>query len=374
MDPLDGNSSDKVSFHETIKRTEEFRSQIDLDGHFKWIADSALYTKDRLLKNNDYFWVTRVPEMITEAKNLVEKPSKEIHWTNVGNGYKISSFDSSYGNIRQRWLLVFSEQAYAREKKTLEKKIIRESEKLERETWHFGNQIFYCKKDAIKAMEKFKKGYKLHNISGTVSCVDKHASRGKPKKGAEKVLVGYKVEAFFERDNVEIERILNRKGRFILATNNLDTESYKNEQILEEYKEQQNVEGGFRFLKDPWFMVDSIFLKLPKRIEALMMIMTLTLLVYNVGQYRLRQQLKMQKTTVPNQLGKRVQNPTLRWIFQIMEGIGTVHFYDESLSRVIKEVVTNINAIRKKIIYLFGETAVKIYGLIPKTQMEGLGM
>jgi len=205
-------------------------------------------------------------------------------------------------------------------------------------------------------MEKFKKGYKLHNISGTVSCVDKHASRGKPKKGAEKVLVGYKVEAFFERDNVEIERILNRKGRFILATNNLDTESYKNEQILEEYKEQQNVEGGFRFLKDPWFMVDSIFLKLPKRIEALMMIMTLTLLVYNVGQYRLRQQLKMQKTTVPNQLGKRVQ------------------IYNESLSRVIKEVVTNINAIRKKIIYLFGETAVKIYGLIPKTQMEGLRM
>lgn len=46
MDPLNGNSSDKVSFHETIKRVEEFRSQIDTETPFKWIADSALYTKD----------------------------------------------------------------------------------------------------------------------------------------------------------------------------------------------------------------------------------------------------------------------------------------------------------------------------------------
>lgn len=27
MDPLDGNSSDKVSFHETIKKVEDFRAQ-----------------------------------------------------------------------------------------------------------------------------------------------------------------------------------------------------------------------------------------------------------------------------------------------------------------------------------------------------------
>jgi transposase len=126
------------------------------------------------------------------------------------------------------------------------------------------------------------------------------------------------------------------------------------------------VERGFRFLKDPWFMVDSIFLKLPRRIEALMMIMTLTLLVYNVGQYRLRQQLKKEKDTLPNQLGKQTQSPTLRWIFQIMEGVGLVHFYNESFTEIAREVITNINALRKKIIYLFGEAAAKIYGLIPK--------
>jgi transposase len=374
MGPLDGNSSDKVSFHETIKNVEAFRAQVNLDGHFKWIADSALYTKERLLRNNDYFWVTRVPETITEAKKLIEMASEEIDWTDAGNGYRIAKFESLYGEIKQRWLLVFSEQAYDREKKTLEKKVFREEEKLKQVLWHFSKQVFHCEKDAAKALEAIRKGYKLHNIVGTATPVNKHAKRGKPKKGVEKVLIGYTVEASFERDNVEIEKILNRKGRFILATNELDIDGYKDEQILNEYKAQQDVEGGFRFLKDPWFMVDSIFLKLPKRIEALMMIMTLTLLVYNVGQYRLRQSLKTEETTLPNQLGKQVQNPTLRWIFQIMEGIGLVQFYNGSLSQIVREVITNINAVRKKIIFLFGATAVKIYGLIPKTCAEGLGI
>ncbi|MCC5791507.1 MAG: IS1634 family transposase, partial [Legionellaceae bacterium] len=47
-----------------------------------------------------------------------------------------------------------------------------------------------------------------------------------------------------------------------------------NEKILTQYKEQQVVEGGFRFLKDPWFMIDSFFVKTRRRIEALMTIMT----------------------------------------------------------------------------------------------------
>jgi transposase len=101
--------------------------------------------------------------------------------------------------------------------------------------------------------------------------INKYTKHGKPKENAEKVLIGYKIEVSFELNNVEMEKILNRKARFILATNDLDVDGYKDEQILDEYKAQQAVESRFRFLKDPWFMVDSIFLKLPKRIEALMM-------------------------------------------------------------------------------------------------------
>jgi transposase len=147
-----------------------------------------------------------------------------------------------------------------------------------------------------------------------------------------------------------------------LATNDLDIEHYTDEQMLTEYKEQQNVEGGFRFLKDPWFMVDSIFLKSPRRIESLMMVMTLCLMVYNIAQYKLRKLLQEQNETLPNQLGKEIKKPTVRWIFQLMEGISIVRFYRKT-GKLIKEVITNVTGLRKKIIRMFGKTAIEMYGL-----------
>ncbi|MCL6756057.1 MAG: hypothetical protein M3A24_02685, partial [Candidatus Rhabdochlamydia oedothoracis] len=71
---------------------------------------------------------------------------------------------------------------------------------------------------------------------------------------------------------------------------------------------------------------------------------------------------------------KEETNPTLRWIFQVMEGIGVVYFYDESLSYTIREVITNLNELRKKIILLFGEIAARMYGLIQKNRAVGLEM
>nr|CAA6825947.1 MAG: Group II intron reverse transcriptase/maturase [uncultured Thiotrichaceae bacterium] len=92
-----------------------------------------------------------------------------------------------------------------------------------------------------------------------------------------------------------------------------------------------------------------------KRIEALMMVMTLCLLVYNVTQYRLREALKTQQETLPNQLNKPIQNPTLRWIFQLMEGISIVTLSDTMGPD--QKFVTNLNEVRQKVILLFGKTA-----------------
>ncbi len=69
------------------------------------------------------------------------------------------------------------------------------------------------------------------------------------------------------------------------------------------------------------FLTDSVFLKSPKGIEALGLIMGLCLLVYTLGQRQLRQTLKQLQKTVPNQLGRPTQSPTLRWIFQCFQSI-----------------------------------------------------
>jgi hypothetical protein len=117
-----------------------------------------------------------------------------------------------------------------------------------------------------------------------------------------------------------------RCGRFILATNVLDAAVLSAADALREYKAQQGVERGFRFLKDPLFFADSVFLKSPKRIAALGMIMALCLLLYNLGQRQLRQALAQQDETIPNQLGKPTSSPTLRWVFQCFMAVHLVVF------------------------------------------------
>ena len=39
--------------------------------------------------------------------------------------------------------------------------------------------------------------------------------------------------------------------------------------------------------------------------------------------------LKEKNETLSDQINKAVQNPTLRWIFQIMEGVSVVHFFEK---------------------------------------------
>jgi transposase len=72
------------------------------------------------------------------------------------------------------------------------------------------------------------------------------------------------------RENQElITQQQNSCDRFILATNILDTIELESEEILKIYKEQQSTERGFRFIKDPLFFADSLFVKNPETVNQL---------------------------------------------------------------------------------------------------------
>ena len=142
MEPLSGNSSDKTSFHETISRVRKFQKELKACNDFFWIADSALYSAEKLLACPEVHWLSRVPENIKECAKLVSLSSEQVAWVNSGNGYKWSEFCCTYGGIKQRWLLVFSQQAYDREKKTLMKRVKKEKDEFTKACWHLNNQLF----------------------------------------------------------------------------------------------------------------------------------------------------------------------------------------------------------------------------------------
>ena len=166
----------------------------------------------------------------------------------------------------------------------------------------------------------------------------------------------YKVKANFERDETKIECEKNKKGKFIIASNDVKIDS---NEALKEYKGQQSVERGFRFLKDPLFFVSSVFLKKPERIVSLGMIMVLSLLVYSVAQFKLRKALEEKKESIPNQLGKQTMKPTMRRVFQMFDGISLLIVLENEVEKIVG--VLNLIEIQRKIFALLCEDYKKMY-------------
>ena len=126
------------------------------------------------------------------------------------------------------------------------------------------------------------------------------------------------------------------------------------------YKEQNKAERGYRFLKDPLFFVSSLFVKTPKRIMALLMVMLLSLLVYGIAERRMGACLAEQKETLPNQIHQEIEAPTLRLLSQLLYGI---HCLKISTVKQSHQVIDGLTPLRQKILSLFGPTVANIYSL-----------
>jgi transposase len=180
--------------------------------------------------------------------------------------------------------------------------------------------------------------------------------RGRPRNG-EKLLEVHQIEAEIEFNAAKVAEAKSKLGRFILATNDLNLDPNT---ILSYYKGQQAVERGFRFLKDKSFRVAEVYLKKPQRIEALAMIMVLTLMIYSIAEWMLRKRMRETGETIPNQLKKPTQKPTFKWIVFLFMGVTEVTVWTNG---EMHQQIANLNDNLVKIIRLFGPACEKYYGL-----------
>ncbi len=108
-----------------------------------------------------------------------------------------------------------------------------------------------------------------------------------------------------------IEQKRTKAGCFVLITNRpsegLDAQN--TEELLRTYKAQDGIERNFRFLKDP-LIVNNIFLKKPQRIEALGLVLLLSLLVWNLIQRQMRMYLDKTQSTIEGLDRRKTSRPT----------------------------------------------------------------
>jgi transposase len=348
-----GNASDKETIIEAMKRLQE---NITFPDDVYYIADSALYSEGNIKSMREGMkWITRVPSTLNLAKDLL---ASDLDFKQ-GEDQRYSFYETivEYGGIEQKWVVVHSTEMQKRKDVTFERKIQKKITESQKDLKELNKVEFACEEDARAALERWKKEnpYCMPETMGisTISAKE-NGKRGRPKKD-EKLIVRYVVDAKAVRNEEITQNEKEYQGRFIIASNDL---SLNAEKMLEYYKNQSQVEKGFRFIKDKSFRVSEVYLKKPQRIEALSMIMVLTLMIYSVAEWKLREKLKETGETIPDQVKKQTQKPTLKWVFMLMREITEVKI--EVDSKIVTKIA-NINEVKDKIIKLMGKNCEKYY-------------
>ena len=288
---------------------------------------------------------------------LAQTPREAFVQSDLHEGYLITELENEYGGIKQRWLVVHSAELEKAAGERLHRRLERRERELDRELSRLGRKTFACRADACEATEAFAAEHlgKHHRLADPeIVTVARYGKRGRPAKGTEPEEIRYRIKAELKRDEAFIGEELRRSGCYILATNVTDKEELSGDQLLAEYKDQHSVERGFRFLKDPLFFTSSVFVKSPRRVAAIAMVMGLCLLVYALGERMLRRALQEAGTEVRHQTGKPTDRPTLRWVFQIFQAV--------HLLRVDgTEQIANLSGERESILRHFGLASQRYY-------------
>jgi transposase len=331
MQPLSGNSHDGKAFGQVIS---DHIAQLHTTANPTYlVADSALYSAENLQKlaQTSLKWITRVPATLQEAQAVLTQADPQT-MVPLTEGYRYHVVPSSYGGVAQRWVLIYSEPRQPQAQRTVDKQWRKQSDREVKAFQTLCRTAFACEADAQQALARFAHDVQTTFLSDSIVCPTPHyGKRGRPGPGAQPDQIVYHIAGALASRLTDRQARVDQHSCFILATNELDEDQLSAPAVLAGYKGQAQAERGFRFLKDPQFLASSLYLKKPERIMALLMVMTVCLLVYAALEYRIRTVLKEQEATFPDQKGKRVQNPTARWVFHYFVGIHVLYIPGQGL-------------------------------------------
>jgi transposase len=364
--PLDGNSADKEHLSAAVKEVmRQLRDQLPEEQEQRIaVFDSGGYSQANMKSYNDanIWWISRVPETSAAAKTALEEGEEQWQPLSDGSGdYLVRTMELPQG--KERWVIVRTRAQLQAAQQHLEKQVKKTYQEWEKRLWHLSNQTFGCQADAQHAWEKALKGKPSWLMATfTLKTQKQYQQRGRPKKEATSAQTVWYLVPTLEVDQHEVAVLARKKAAFIVATNILDEQRLSHEQVIWTYKEQGGVERGFRFLKDPVFLASSVFVKKPERVIALSFVMVLCLLVYRLAEHLLRRRLLATERTVPNQVNKPTNRPTMRWIFQCFEGIDLLHI---RIGSGFQTRVLGLQALHQQVLRLLGPAYSQFYFFSP---------
>jgi transposase len=355
MKPLSGNTNDCSEFGQVVTAHVQ---QLHAAHRITYlVADSALYSVDNLetLAQSGVQWITRVPATLTEARAVLAQVDPNT-LAPLTEGYRFQEVTATYADSAQRWVVVYSEARRTQARRAVDKQVRTQGEAELQAFKKLCRTAFACEPDARQALETFRSSLQAtHLVGETIRVVTHYEKRGRPTAATAAAKIEYVIEGALASQLAYHRSLWDTHSCFILATNVLDATALPAQEVLRGDKGQSRAERGFRFLKDPRFLASTLYLKKPERIMALLMVMTVCLLVYAALEYRIRQALRSQHATFPDQKGRPIQHPTARWVFHVFVGIHVLLGVGE------QPVVLNLNEQHQLVLTLLGPSYERLY-------------
>jgi transposase len=356
----DGNTSDTKIFQE---RAQALLATLKTSPSPRYlIADAKLYNEDNAANLHSLGFITRLPHTLTLVSQVITQALRWDPWHRVHDTRRYQRVELCHYGMAQRWLVVSSEAALQRADATVSKAQQRECEAIEKQLFHLQAKRFETPEAAHAALGALATSWTYHQVaSSSLIAHKRYACQGRPTPTTPIKAIEWQIQGHVRPDDEQIAYSKQYNACFVVGTN-IEASQVSDADIMQAYKGQAQAEGGFRFLKEPLCFVSSLFVKKPSRIQGLLMVMTLALLVYAVAQRRLRQQLARQNETVPNQINQPTGRPTLRWVFQLLEGMHRVRV---TVQGQVYDLVEGLNEVTIKVLRLFGEGVCRLYQISP---------
>lgn len=343
---LSGNTDDKTYNNDAIDDVDEIlkKSKTSKDS-FYYVADSAFFTEENINKANgrDIKFITRAPETTNMSKIYIGKffserqLTKDVIFENAQGKkvkYQVLDYKSEYKGIPVKLAVCYSFTLEETKRKTISRHAEKEYAELEKKIKVFSKRSFACEADSQKEIEEFlkTKGKKLkyHSVNLNIEMNEKRKRKKADNKDSQKEYE-YTINLEINREDSKIEAAIERECTFILASNDSDISC---EEMLKEYKTQSSVEKKFQQLKAPEF-IDDLFVKTPKRVEALTYMILIGLMILSVMEHVVRREMKKDNTIILGPGKIKMSKPSLKAIMGIFEYVP------------IQVIKVNNNCIRK---------------------------
>lgn len=325
--PEDGNASDKTLNTTILAEVASLLAQHGVQpGAYIYVADAALVTEANLAALGETFFVSRLPATYHECGRVIAEAVAHDTWDEVGvlahtkptkhrpgASYKVAEGAVSLYGQSYRAVVVQSSTPDQRRLKRLEREVQASYATLRDAVRAAQRHDYFCRADAEAAAARLRSlPSAYHQVAVQVEERPTYG-KGRPSTRTPRHVkeMRYGLMATLTEHAASLARKRAEADCFVLLTN-VPTEgamAHRAEEVLKAYKEQHGIEQNYGFLKDP-LIVNSLFLKKAERIEALGLVLLLSLMLWRLMERQMRVYVETTGTSLSGWDKKATERPT----------------------------------------------------------------